>query len=231
MTFRAHTTILVFSSLLFSNLVRAQDSSLDIRLFRQINNGQSTSYGAIELIDQTSFPLFVSIPAGILLYGGLADNRSAVDTGTLLVASQALSLGTAVLFKSLTDRPRPYEALSDVKVKRLSNVSGSSFPSGHSAQAFAIATMLAYRAGPIIYIPAFVWAAFVGYGRVYLGVHYPSDVLGGMAIGILSSVLVNEYRDSILAAKNRLLNTDDPSAQYIRLPENSPLIRLSIAFH
>ena len=223
-----YAVLLVVVAVVLPGALLSQDGSLDIRLFRQINNSQTIGYGPIEFVDQTSIPLFVSIPAGIFVYGALANNRFAIDTGTLLVVSQAISLGTTILLKTATDRPRPFEALTDVKVKRLSNVSGSSFPSGHAAQAFAIATMLAYRSGPALYLPAFVWAGLVGYGRMYVGVHYPSDVVAGMALGTLCSILVYEYRDSIIKTKDRWLHTEDASLQYDRVPENLRLVTLRI---
>lgn len=231
MIVRVRAVLVLCVSLAFPAILSAQGESLDIRLFRQINNSQSNTYGAIEFVDQTSLPFFVSTPAGILLYGGLADDRSTVDTGTLLVVSQSLGFVTSSLLKAITDRQRPFEALTDVKLKRLSGVSGSSFPSGHATEAFAIATIFAMRSPPIVYVPAFVWAAFVGYGRVYVGVHYPSDVIAGMVLGTLCSVLVYEYREGILKIKDRFLNTANASVQYNRVPENTQLLRVSIPFH
>jgi membrane-associated phospholipid phosphatase len=59
-----------------------------------------------------------------------------------------------------------------------------SFPSGHSASAFACATVIAW-ASPRLAVPAFVLAALVAWSRVYVGVHWPLDVLGGAALGVL----------------------------------------------
>jgi undecaprenyl-diphosphatase len=59
-----------------------------------------------------------------------------------------------------------------------------SFPSGHSATAFACATVIAW-ASPRLALPAFVLAALVAWSRVYVGVHWPLDVLGGAALGVL----------------------------------------------
>ena len=58
------------------------------------------------------------------------------------------------------------------------------FPSGHSATAFACATVIAW-ASPRLAVPAFVLAALVAWSRVYVGVHWPLDVLGGAALGVL----------------------------------------------
>jgi undecaprenyl-diphosphatase len=58
-----------------------------------------------------------------------------------------------------------------------------SFPSGHAATSFACATILAF-AVPRLAIPFYVLAAAIGFSRVYVGVHYPLDVLGGAALGV-----------------------------------------------
>jgi undecaprenyl-diphosphatase len=58
------------------------------------------------------------------------------------------------------------------------------FPSGHAATAFACATVLAWAA-PRLAIPAYVLAAAIAWSRVYVGVHWPLDVLGGAVLGVL----------------------------------------------
>jgi undecaprenyl-diphosphatase len=60
------------------------------------------------------------------------------------------------------------------------------FPSGHSATAFACATVITWAA-PRLAVPAFVLAAAIAWSRVYVGVHWPLDVLGGAALGVLVS--------------------------------------------
>ncbi|MGH2568459.1 MAG: phosphatase PAP2 family protein, partial [Bacteroidota bacterium] len=160
-----------------------------------------------------------------LLYGALSDDRSALNTGVLLGVAQSLSFGTASLMKSAVNRPRPFEVLRDVKVKLFSEPTGASFPSGHAAQAFAVATMLSLRYKPAVSLPAFVWAGLVAYGRVYVGVHYPTDVLGGMAVGAILSALAFQYRSDIIKTKDRIFNTGDPN---YHLTQSSPIIALRI---
>ena len=104
-------------------------------------------------------------------------------------AAVALSLGGAMLIyeltKALTARPRP-------SVEHLQAVTGSSFPSGHATQAsaFWLSLVLALRATSVTPfalrmagIAATALVLGVAWSRVYLGVHYPSDVLAGVILG------------------------------------------------
>ena len=59
-----------------------------------------------------------------------------------------------------------------------------SFPSGHATVAFACATVIAWRV-PRLAFPAFALAAAIAWSRVYVGVHWPLDIFGGAALGIL----------------------------------------------
>jgi undecaprenyl-diphosphatase len=60
-----------------------------------------------------------------------------------------------------------------------------SFPSGHTAAAFAMATLVSFHF-PILTLPVIIWALLVGFSRIYLGVHYPTDILAGIVIGVTS---------------------------------------------
>ncbi len=64
-----------------------------------------------------------------------------------------------------------------------------SFPSGHTCGAFLFATLLCLQFGWLV-MPLYVWAAFVGLSRVVLGVHFPTDILVGAALGISIALAV-----------------------------------------
>lgn len=93
-----------------------------------------------------------------------------------------------IILKLTVDRPRPWETYPDLGFQEFHKLIGvreptdSSFPSGHTAACFAAAVMLVmyYKAKGI---PAVVVAFLVALSRIYLCMHYPSDVLGGIVIG------------------------------------------------
>jgi undecaprenyl-diphosphatase len=105
-------------------------------------------------------------------------------TVPVVVASDAVALG----IKSVVDRPRPH---LDPLVRVPTDWS---FPSGHATTSFAGATMLAHfapRWRPALYL----LAAAIAFSRVYVGVHYPVDVLAGAALGTaLASAALTSLR-------------------------------------
>lgn len=95
-----------------------------------------------------------------------------------IVAQSAL----VSLIKHLVGRVRPCDALEWCVPLAGRSPGGGSFPSGHAAGSFAFAIFVSIRA-PRWAAPAFLWAALVAWSRCVLGVHYPSDVVGGALLG------------------------------------------------
>ncbi|MBC7372308.1 MAG: phosphatase PAP2 family protein [Bdellovibrionaceae bacterium] len=87
------------------------------------------------------------------------------------------------VFKKNIERLRPADALGDAVIVR-SPYGGYSFVSNHSANMFSLAKFTADMI-PQVRIPFYTAAALVGYSRMYNGVHYPTDVLGGGLLGYL----------------------------------------------
>jgi undecaprenyl-diphosphatase len=91
----------------------------------------------------------------------------------------------ALAIKLATTRPRPFTVFPDPEPLVL-GVLGNSFPSGHAATAFAGAAILS-RALPGRWPVLFLLAAGIAFSRVYVGVHYPADVLGGAILGLATA--------------------------------------------
>jgi undecaprenyl-diphosphatase len=111
------------------------------------------------------------------------DRRSSV----FIVLSLVISLiVTNLILKNAVARPRPFELIEGFAplMGRFADAGGFSFPSGHSSSSFAAAFALAAskgKKGALAYIPA----ALISFSRLYVGVHFPSDVLFGAAVGTL----------------------------------------------
>jgi undecaprenyl-diphosphatase len=101
----------------------------------------------------------------------------------LLVTADLAADGLSLVLRQWIGRERPPLVYPEPPPLVPTPHTGS-FPSGHSASAFACATVIAW-ASPRLAVPAFVLAALVAWSRVYVGVHWPLDVLGGAALGVL----------------------------------------------
>lgn len=88
----------------------------------------------------------------------------------------------ALGIKAAVERPRPYLSIPDPEPLIL-GVVGDSFPSGHAATSFAGAATLV-RFLPRSWAVLFVLATAIAFSRVYVGVHYPTDVVGGAILGL-----------------------------------------------
>ena len=215
-----------FSFLILTCPVSAQNGeNLDVRIFRGVNALQDPSAnGFIEYLDYTSLPTFGALPVGFVLVGAAAGDRAVLEAGLLSMTAQLTSLGLTVAFKEIVGRPRPFESLSNVRVKHQWSATGFSFPSGHTSQAFAIATVLSFKfsKGSFI-IPCFLWASAIGYGRIFLGLHYPSDVVGGAIIGIVSGVAAWSLRGEArkiaerAIAEQRVAEAGFPQAEIMKI--------------
>ena len=121
---------------------------------------------------------------------GLLIPKKTRRVGVLALVSLLFSaLIDNVILKNVVARTRPYDV-----IEGLTSLVGAqkdySFPSGHTGSAFAAAVVM-FRGLPKKYgIPILVFACLMGLSRLYVGVHWPSDVLAGWAIGALTSVVV-----------------------------------------
>ncbi len=103
----------------------------------------------------------------------------------------ALSQIVVQSLKMLLIRERPYKIVEQLHTFGF-NLKDYSFPSGHTTASFSIATVLALNI-PMITFLTFFLATIIGISRIYLGVHYPTDVAAGIFLGVGSAILVHIY--------------------------------------
>lgn len=94
--------------------------------------------------------------------------------------------------KNLIARPRPYEAMEAIRIL-IPPEKDTSFPSGHTATAFAGAVAIALEMDTAFGLVCVAIAILMGISRLYVGVHYPTDVLAGAAIGIFCALFICYY--------------------------------------
>lgn len=132
----------------------------------------------------------------------LMANKKTRRAGITALCSVALgALMTNVVLKNLVDRTRPYEAVAAV-IPLIPYPGDSSFPSGHTCASFAAALIYIRMLPRKIGIATVVLAALIAFSRLYLGVHYPSDVLAGFLIACLASAAVYRLQARISRGKS-----------------------------
>jgi len=161
----------------------------DIEILRDINLNRNKQYdGFFKTVTNSATPLAVGTP--VIMYGvGLLTNDSTVKSTSFYIGASVLTVTVlSTVLKYTINRPRPFVTYPEIE--KLAGAGSPSFPSGHTSDAFALATSVSISY-PKWYViaPSYIWAGAVGYSRMHLGVHYPSDVLAGAVLGTFSAYL------------------------------------------
>ena len=176
---------LIFILLLATNLM-AQNTDID--LLRKINVDRNTKLDqAFIVITNSDSPVSLAVPSGFLIAGLIKKDSSLINKGLYIGGSLVVSTIITTGLKYSIKRDRPFVTYPDIV--KLSPAGSPSFPSGHTSMAFSTATSLSLAVPKwYVAVPAHLWAGAVGYSRMHLGVHYPSDVFFGALIGSGSAV-------------------------------------------
>jgi undecaprenyl-diphosphatase len=181
--------------------------SWDESLFRLLNQVPAAAAAVLTPLSR----LF--LPAGIIVVVVLAVVYVVARTRSVLpVAAGATAAGLAWVLahvaKAIADRPRPYEVMAGA-VLRQQPAHGTSFPSSHTAVTAAVMIALVpFLARPLA-AAGIGYAVLVGWSRVYLGVHYPLDVLGGAGIGLAAGGVISLALGMLLRRAGRAENLQD----------------------
>ena len=182
--------ILIVVIFVFGNTNFSQN--LDIDLLRKINLERNPALDpTFKFITNSVSPIGLGAPLIVTSIGFIQNDKSIKNKGIFIGGTLLTSAIVTTTLKFAIDKERPFVTYPDIQ--KLTSAGSPSFPSGHTSEAFATATSLSI-AFPKWYViaPSFIWASAVGYSRMHLGVHYPSDVLVGALIGSGSAWLCHE---------------------------------------
>lgn len=152
--------------------------------------------------DHMRTPLLTPVMKGITLLGdmgavwivismGLCLSKRWRKTGVTGLCAIGLSVMiNNVFLKNLIGRARPFDVIQNL-VPLITKPTDYSFPSGHTACSFAVAFLLLRKLPKKYGIPCLILAGLIGFSRIYLGVHYMSDVLAGAVSGIVLSYVAD----------------------------------------
>ena len=174
---------LVFVLGLGPQAARAQ--SLDVRAFDAVYGIDAPAFGyTMRAADRAAYPGMLGATATLWSVAALSGDPW--DDAYFLTVSQAGALVATLALKVTVRRTRPYVRFPHVTTRTIDIARRDpfSFPSGHAALAFATATSLSLSY-PRWYVvaPGYAWALLVAVSRVWLGVHYPADMLAGALLG------------------------------------------------
>lgn len=175
--------------LLFS--IQSFGQNKDIEILRSVNIHRNQNFDSFfKVVTDSDAPISILAPAAAFAVGVITKDSITKKKGIMIGGSLFISTAIMTSMKYSIRRDRPF--ITYPEIERLASAGSPSFPSGHTSMAFSTATSLSI-AFPKWYViaPSFIWAGAVGYSRMHLGVHYPSDVLVGALIGAGSAWLSN----------------------------------------
>lgn len=130
----------------------------------------------------TATPVSLGAPLTFFIAGLITKDNILKKDALFMLESVAISQTLSFATKAIVNKPRPHEV--DSTLIALKDATNASFPSGHASEAFATATSFALINHKwYVVVPAFTWASLVAYSRLYLGVHFPIDILAGAILG------------------------------------------------
>lgn len=169
--------------------------NFNIYLFYLINNSLSNNFLNTILpyfTELGSFLFLLTLCVIIFIIGGKKGKKVAI-MGLLGIGLTSLLF---LIIKPLVGEPRPFLSLAHVNLLVV-ETGVYSFPSGHTSLIFTLATILGlnyefkiFKRKILFIYPALIIAGIVGFSRIYVGVHYPFDIIGGMILGIISGLTV-----------------------------------------
>lgn len=175
----------------------------DVRFLRTLNAKEMPMWD--KTMEGVSFSVYPAMPltaGGVWAYGYFNKDKEMMRNGYKSALAIGLANGISFGLKMAVERDRPFVTYPN-DIKKRTHVGPYSFPSGHTTAAFATATALSLSAKTWqVAVPAYTYAGFVAYSRMRLGVHYPTDLLGGMVIGIGSGLLTWQIDRWIRGSKN-----------------------------
>ena len=200
-------------------LLKTGTTGWDESLFRLLNDVPAAAASVLTPLSKLFLPAGIITVVALTAGYVLARNRS-----ILPVASAAAAAGVAWLLahaaKAIADRPRPYLVMADA-VLRQQPAHGTSFPSSHTAVTLAVAIALVpFMARPLA-ATGIGYAVLTGWSRVYLGVHYPLDILGGAGIGAAAGGVILLALATLFRRAGRAGNGHD-AAPEVRAPGAPP---------
>jgi len=180
---RVNKTFTFFVLIYYLLIVGVNGQNADIHLLKKISASKNSKYENFQSgLSFSVYPALVLTPSSFVAIGLLNKDTNQINTGVCIATGIALNTAFTIGLKYSINRNRPYITYPEIKPIETENT--PSMPSGHTASAFNIATSLTlFYPKWYVAVPAYTWASGIAYSRMYLGVHYPSDIIAGAILG------------------------------------------------
>jgi len=161
----------------------AQQNNWEYRMLRSLEKKRTNSGIRFhKTMSKVNGVFCLAVPATLYTTGLINKEKSLKENALFITESILVSSAITWSMKKVINRQRP--AAADPTFTAVLDNRNHSFPSGHTSEAFSMATSLGLKYPKwYILVPAYSYAAFSGYSRLYLGVHHPTDVLAGAVVG------------------------------------------------
>lgn len=161
----------------------------DIELLKEINLNRNRFLDPfLRVLTQTAGPVAFVTPLVALAIALRKKTAKLRQKAIYLIVAVLTAVFITTSLKYAVKRPRPFETYDFIE--KMTSGGSPSFPSGHTTDAFVIATAMSIAFPTLaVSIPFFIWAVLIAYSRMALGVHYPVDVFVGILIGLVSSTV------------------------------------------
>lgn len=173
----------------------------DVNMLKTINGWHV--HGLSRTLSVSGVVLPIGVPTAMGIYALIKKDRPLLKDAIYIGTSVIEAVGLTYAVKHVAGRERPFVKYPNkIHPYGAPAIDSPSFPSNHTATAFSLATSLSITY-PRWYViaPSAVWACGVGFARMNQGVHYPTDVLAGAAVGVgcaFANVYINRWLNRVL---------------------------------
>jgi len=157
--------------------------NFDINTLKELNVNRNTKLDpSMQFISNSEIYVGVGLPISVCIASFVKRDTKLFKKGINMSLALVANTATTFILKRAVNRDRP--AVTYPYIHAFESHKNHSFPSGHTSNAFCNATSLSLNFKKwYVVVPAYTWACAVGYSRMHLGMHYPSDVAAGALLG------------------------------------------------